>query len=91
MVVNEEIDRLKKWEEKIYSQLENINKIRKNKEIIYYSISGVSTSNKIDPYITPIRFTGNKIISGCVVGSQIEAIISSKCIINTVDYLLLDQ
>ena len=90
MVVNEEIDRLKKWEEKIYSQLENINKIRKNKEIIYYSISGVSTSNKIDPYITPIRFTGNKIISGCVVGSQIEAIISSKCIINTVDYLLLD-
>lgn len=90
MVVNEEIDRLKKWEEKIYSQLENINKIRKNKEIIYYSISGVSSSNKIDPYITPIRFTGNKIISGCVVGSQIEAIISSKCIINTVDYLLLD-
>ncbi len=90
MVVNEEIDRLKKWEEKIYSQLENINKIRKNKEIIYYSISGVSSSNKIDPYITPIRITGNKIISGCVVGSQIEAIISSKCIINTVDYLLLD-
>ena len=90
MVVNEEINRLKTWEEKIYSQLENINKIRKNKEVIYYSISGVSSSNKIDPYITPIRFTGNKIISGCVVGSQIEAIISSKCIINTVDYLLLD-
>ena len=34
MVVNEEIDRLKKWEEKIYSQLENINKIRKNKNYL---------------------------------------------------------
>lgn len=90
MVIEKEINRLKKWEEKIHSQLVNIYEQRKNDEIIFYSISGISSSNKIEPYITPLRFTDNKIISGCVVGSQIEAIVTSKCIINNVDYLLLD-
>lgn len=86
-----EISRLKKWEKKIIKQINEILEIKKkDNQLIFYSISSVSTVEKINPYITPIRLFGNKIISGSIVGSQIEALIVANYIEVYVDYLLLD-
>ena len=38
--------------------------------------------NKINPYTTPLRLSGNKLIAGCIVGSQIEALIVANYIEN---------
>ena len=86
-----EILRLQKWEQLVKNQINEILKIKTNdKQFIFYSISTVSTVEKINPYTTPLRLFGNKIIAGSIVGSQIEALIIANCIEDHVDYLLLD-
>ena len=88
--VKEEILRLKKWQKNVKNQFLEISKILKNNQIIFYSISSVSSNNKINPYTTPIRISENKLIAGCIVGSQIEALIAANYVQNSIDYLLLD-
>ena len=88
--VKEEIVRLRKWQKNIKNQLLEISKILKKNQIVFYSISSVSSNNKINPYTTPIRLSGNKLIAGCVVGSQIEALIAANYVEKSIDYLLLD-
>ena len=88
--VKEEIIRLRKWQKNVKNQLSEISKILKKNQIFFYSISSVSSSNKINPYTTPIRLFGNKFIAGSIVGSQIEALIVANYVENLVDYLLLD-
>ncbi len=91
MVTNKkEIIRLKKWQKVIENQFLEISKFLKKNKVIFYSISSVSSNNKINPYTTPLRLSGNKVIAGCIVGSQIEALIVAKHIENKIDYLLLD-
>ena len=86
----EEILRLKNWEKVVENQFLEISKVLKKNQIIFYSISSVSSNDKINPYTTPLRLSGNKLIAGCIVGSQIEALIVAKYIENKIDYLLLD-
>ena len=88
--VKEEIVRLRKWQKNIKNQFLEISKILKKNQIVFYSISSVSSNNKINPYITPIRLSGNKLIAGCIVGSQIEALIAANYVEKSIDYLLLD-
>ena len=88
--VKEEILRLKKWQKNVKNQFLEISKILKKNQIIFYSISSVSSNNKINPYTTPIRISENKLIAGCIVGSQIEALIAANYVENSIDYLLLD-
>ena len=85
-----EILRLKQWEIVIKSQIDEIVKNKKLNQIIFYTISSVSSDIKIFPYTTPVRLSGDKVIAGVIVGSQIEALIVSSYIENFVDYLLLD-
>ena len=85
-----EILRLEKWQKKIISQFTEISKTNQENKPIFYAISSISSNDKIKPYTTPIRFLGNKIIAGSIVGSQIEALIVANYIENLVDYLLLD-
>ena len=56
----------------------------------FFILCSTSSNIKISPYTTPIRFSGNRIIAGSVVGSQIEALIVADYIENLVDFLLLD-
>ena len=88
--VKEEIVRLRKWQKNIKNQFLEISKILKKNQIVFYSISSVSSNNKINPYTTPIRLSGNKLIAGCIVGSQIEALIAANYVEKSIDYLLLD-
>ncbi len=91
MVSNKnEIVRLKKWQKLIKNQFSDISKIAKNNQQIFYSISSTSSNIKINPYTTPIRLSGNRIIAGSVVGSQIEALIVADYIEKLIDFLLLD-
>ncbi len=85
-----EIVRLKNWQKLIKNQFSEISKTAKSNQQIFYSISSTSSNTKISPYTTPIRFSGNRIIAGSVVGSQIEALIVADYIENLVDFLLLD-
>ena len=78
--VKEEIVRLRKWQKNIKNQFLEISKILKKNQIVFYSISSVSSNSKINPYTTPIRLSGNKLIAGCIVGSQIEALIAANYI-----------
>ena len=88
--IEKEILRLENWQKKIISQFSEVSKINKKKQPIFYAISSISSNEKIKPYTTPIRFSGNKIIAGSIVGSQIEALIVANYIESVVDYLLLD-
>ena len=85
-----EIARLKDWELVVASHINEINRNKKHNQLIFYSISSVSSDYKIDPYTTPVRMSGDKIITGVIVGSQIEALIASNYIEDLVDYILLD-
>ena len=87
---NNEIIRLENWQKKIKNQFSEVLSINNRNQPIFYSISSISSNEKINPYTTPIRFSGNKIIAGAIVGSQIEALIVANYIENLVDYLLLD-
>ena len=85
-----EIARLKDWELVVASHINEIINNKKYNQLIFYSISSVSSDYKIYPYTTPVRISGDKIIAGVIVGSQIEALITSNYIEDLVDYLLLD-
>ena len=85
-----EIARLKDWELVVASHINEISNNKKYNQLIFYSISSVSSDYKIDPYTTPVRISGDKIVAGVIVGSQIEALITSNYIEDLVDYLLLD-
>ena len=58
-----EIMRLQNWQKKIKNQFSEISSINNRNQPIFYSISSISSNEKISPYTTPIRFSGNKIIA----------------------------
>ena len=89
-MVNDEIKRLQKWKIIVENQINDIIKNKKLNSSIFYSISSTSSDIKVNPYTTPVRFSGNKIIAGVIIGSQIEAVITANCVKNYIDYLLLD-
>ena len=82
--------RLKEWQNVIKAYSLEILRILKKNQKVFYSISSVSSDTKINPYTTPIRLSGDKLIAGCIVGSQIEALIVANCVESSIDYLLLD-
>tara|TARA_B100000989_G_scaffold138519_1_gene103030 strand:+ start:168 stop:1340 length:1173 start_codon:yes stop_codon:yes gene_type:complete len=85
-----EISRLKEWKNIVVAYSLEIARIAKKNKTIFYSISSVSSDTKINPYTTPIRLSGDKLIAGCIVGSQIEALIVANYVESSIDYLLLD-
>jgi len=85
-----EISRLKEWKNIVKTYSLEIARIVKKNQTIFFSISSVSSDTKINPYTTPIRLSGDKLIAGCIVGSQIEALIVAKYVESSIDYLLLD-
>ena len=89
-MVNGEIKRLQKWKIIVENQINDIIKNKKFNSSIFYSISSTSSDIKVEPYTTPVRLSGNKIIAGVIIGSQIEAVITANCVKNYIDYLLLD-
>ena len=91
MVNNDkEIARLKEWKNVVKTYSLKISKFLKKNQTVFYSISSVSSNKKINPYTTPIRLSGDKLIAGCIVGSQIEALIVANYVESSIDYLLLD-
>ena len=85
-----EISRLKEWKNIVIAYSLEISRTVKKNHTIFYSISSVSSDTKINPYTTPIRLSGDKLIAGCIVGSQIEALIVANYVESLIDYLLLD-
>ena len=81
-----EISRLKEWKNIVEAYSLEIARIVKKNQTIFYSISSVSSETKIKPYTTPIRLSGDKLIAGCIVGSQIEALIVANYVVSSIDY-----
>lgn len=88
---DENYEELKNLIEEIEKKLNNLNKIKKKDEEIFFTIGNTAyNASKNRPYLTPIRKINKGYVFGIVIYSQLQAIIISDYIDNKVDAIFVD-
>jgi hypothetical protein len=89
--IREDIKFLESWLELVKERISEIRKISKEKTLkSYFSIGTTSTLTEGRPYLTPIRFLEDGVVSGVIVFSQIQAMLAANVLKAQVDYVLID-